>query len=99
MVASSSGSSDGHKADDSLGADLSDSLYSPYDKPVSFKSEVALFSPRDSSGNLNGKQCPEFTQYQITIELSFLKPWDLFPVDEGGGEEEWHANSVTPLAF
>lgn len=50
---SGSGSSDEHKnGNESMYVgDLSDSaMASPYEKPVSFKSEVALFSPRSSDG-------------------------------------------------
>lgn len=51
LATSTSGSSEDHKmGSDSLYADdLSDSVTaSPYEKPVSFKDEVHLFSPRDS---------------------------------------------------
>ena len=52
ITASTSSGSDDHKpCTDSLYVeDLSDSaVASPYEKEVSFKSEVALFSPRSSS--------------------------------------------------
>ncbi|XP_067935526.1 mitogen-activated protein kinase kinase kinase 1-like isoform X2 [Watersipora subatra] len=72
VAASASSSSDDHKigVDALIVEELSDSAgASPYEKEVSFKSEVALFSPR-SSGEIGNCHCKDEVELEEAIALA-----------------------------